>query len=489
MLAILQIFYLPGAVFARFSSIRVTPLSYFLVVGPLSLLLNHAITLLLTPGGFNHRPEWFAVAALEAALLVFVPTGRPRDFFRTDPKRFAGIERVFCGLAILASLYFLTRWMKSWGTVIHWTDTALSWNRWALEWAASTLPTISRFYPQMVAMVLSIPYQFTGQTEVEFFSLSAVTGIPFLAVGAMVSAFPFYPEKRASLSVACIAFIYFLNRISVPFSGYADAPLAAVVMIVLLFLMLAEPQEEADRDRPIVIGGLLAGLAAVTKQLGVLMIPLFPLLFLLSGRPRAGRSAFIKSAALSVVIAGSWYGIKVYDLITSRDQFGLPGIVETVPLGLLERIPGAIERLDQYLIPGWATRPLRLAAYGLLVLLAGVSVRREKKALIHLLIALAGTVFWILVASYDSRNLSLVVPFLALLLGGAANGSGAGTVESAKKRGSFRTGYAWVFFAVLALAGQMFLPDGVLIRQQKAGREEWIKAGAAFLPEAPGVKH
>ncbi|NDG86095.1 MAG: hypothetical protein EBX52_13785 [Proteobacteria bacterium] len=334
----------------------------------------------------------------------------------------------------------------------------------------------------MVAVVLSIPYQFTGQTGVEFFSLSAVTGIPLLAIGALVFSFRSYPEKRVTFSIACMGFIYLLSRISIPLSGYADAPLASVVMILLVLLSLHDSRKEASEGRLIILIALVAGLAAITKQLGVLMIVMVPTVVLVREGKPWNREKALKAFVIAAGIATSWYGIKVYDFFTGSDMFGLPGIVSTVQLGIFERIPPALRDLDGYLIPDSIPGVVRVVLYLSLALLIASGALRDVLARWLLTFSVAVAVFWVFVASYDSRNLSLAVPFMALLLGRSV----AARVKTAAVPGkfagvNFKPVYVWTLIALSAGVGQFLLPDEVLKREQKFWHEEWIKNGASFL--------
>ena len=195
-----------------------------------------------------------------------------------------------------------------------------------------------------------------GPAAVGFVFTFATVGLLYAAVSALRS-----PSQGALAALILVSTKFFVLHGA---SQYADIPLGFFILATLALLCLAEAQP-TTRHRLVVLAGLAAGLAAWTKNEGLLFIPVVFLTFLLSHRrtpdlARDARSVFVGLApALAVVLAFKLWMAAPNDLLADQ------GTAQTAAR-LLE-----LERYQQ-IDSGFVTAVLEVSARGAVpLLLAG----------------------------------------------------------------------------------------------------------------------
>ncbi len=215
------------------------------------------------------------------------------------------------------------------------------------------------------------------------------------------------------------------------FLGFTAFPVLAVVGVRLsepLFLALfAAAVLMADRDivtdRGAVAAGVLAGLATLTRSVGVTVIAGVAIGLWLKGRRRA---AIIHSAVAAVIIApwfvwvaGAKGGIDPRlsaSYGTYFDEVGQAGVSGVLP-GFDLSVVGPLARLTLPGAPGWLWYPL-VALLAVVIGWGGLVLARRVTSLLASIVAyLLMIAFW---PFPPDRFLWILVPWLALL--GAAGG-------------------------------------------------------------------
>ena len=183
-------------------------------------------------------------------------------------------------------------------------------------------------------------------------------------------------------------------------------------------LLLAQQAVAGQRARLVIVGALVAGGAALTKQAGLFIAAVYPILTWLlvyratntsRGRERLWRMP-LATAAILVTVVLPFYLVTQWAISTGQEasitQLLLNDMHEGRNLG--ERLLHALGLLRQ---------PLGSPLLILLVvaILAGL---RDKTARVLLLVVVVPFLFiWALGFSYDLRNIALVLPFAGMATG------------------------------------------------------------------------
>ncbi len=126
------------------------------------------------------------------------------------------------------------------GQIFQQWDAVVSWNRWAVDWAANRLPYATSFYPQLLPTNLSLSYVFMQSSEVWIFAKAFQFLFCLLLLLAMLDLariegkFGYVPGV-----VITYGLLVALLRFRMLSSGYADVPLAFFALASVYVLMLA----------------------------------------------------------------------------------------------------------------------------------------------------------------------------------------------------------------------------------------------------------
>jgi hypothetical protein len=196
-------------------------------------------------------------------------------------------------------------------------------------------------------------------------------------------------------------------------SGYADAPLAFFSWMPIYALLRADHAEDASqRLKWLVIGALFAAGAALTKQLGLYVAAVYPLLaWAWTAKCNAMRGT-LRLYLLVALLVAPWYVFKFIDVRSGHDVNNTSILVRDAHdgRGLPERFSHAGALLaDATTVPGGAL---------LVVVVAASLGDRRARWMLGLFIIPLGLV-WAAAFSYDLRNLAMLAPFV-----GAAAGIG-----------------------------------------------------------------
>jgi len=278
-LGFLQAFFLPGVAAIRLAKIGINlPLAILLGV-PFSLLANYFLIFLCTLLGASFRGPIFLLCA--ACLVhVFIQNKKSSPSLIGED---GGMELGAFVSAIISAayvLYFMTRWVKSFGTIIYWWDAYNAWNPWGLQWLNGKVPSGTSQYPQLIPMIYAMGYQFIGNSKVQFFSKAMVNSIPILiSVGGFLAAWS-NKGGRVAVFSAIIAFLFMTNRFLIPWSGYADAGLGGLVFALLLltfyFCRGEGPLAQRRVSRGLIWVAILVGFV---KPTGAVVSVIWPILF------------------------------------------------------------------------------------------------------------------------------------------------------------------------------------------------------------------
>jgi hypothetical protein len=257
-------------------------------------------------------------------------------------------------------------------------------------------------------------------------------------------------------------------------SGYADVPVAFMAYSAVYALLVARDTTDARRRRKyVLLGAVLCAGAALTKQAGLLVAAVYPLLaWLLVDRaagaaddaaarsaairpgPGNGRAALVHAAILAAMLLAliaPWYVCKQMAIHHRAD--------DALAARLLFDMHAGRNMAGRLLHAGELLRgAIGLPAAAALVVAVGWAMRDAVQRWLVALVAAPFTLVWTLGFSYDLRNLALVLPLVGMAAGigvvelaGVLRRSRATTADSARLpegpvlcRGDRDNGKAWV---------------------------------------------
>lgn len=407
LLSLLQLLVLPGLLLHRLLGLRLRGLESTVGIVILSLIGNYVLmhALMVTPLLRTVHLPW--IVAAEAVALGITYRDRLRDPVRVP---FIGLGLMLIGLALLAWLVG-----PELPSVFTTNDAVLSWNRWALSWAADQAPERTVMYPQLVPNLYAVVYILTGDAALQV--LAKPVAIAFPALILVICAAQAERGRLITAGVATVVALGLMVLLRKAFvSGDADVPAGALVLVAIAFALTA--RDAADPSDPVVLrqrvwlGAVAAATAAVTKQAGLLVAVVYPGLILLLFPSRCGRRLAAQSAGLIAVLALPWYAYSLLMIYLGEEHSNLGYLMYDLHAGrsIPERLVHAAS-----LISGHSWHWL-LVVFGLLFAV-GVFVSRARWPI--LLIVLPYTLLWGCFWSYAQRNLYPALPVAAFLAGWA----------------------------------------------------------------------
>jgi hypothetical protein len=226
-------------------------------------------------------------------------------------------------------------------------------------------------------------------------------------------------------------------------------------------------ENEKERNTMLWLGFIFAGSAALVKQPGVYIFLVYPFLAYLGVLryfPSGDRKKFYRTLffmfATSALIALPWYVFKQIAFIIGLDRpeiFDLAVIAADTHknIGLFAQMREALSTFDRYI---WL--------FPLVIL--GVVFLQPLYRWLVLLVVLPYPLLWAWVASYDARNLSIVLPVLGLIAGLSMDQIFQYMLKLLRPL-SFNRWKLFVFlplFLILLLTLNYLLPSARLLEQQ-----------------------
>ena len=323
-----------------------------------------------------------------------------------------GIMMVVVGVAslLLLDLIFSERHHSLFNT---W-DGIVSWNRWAVEMAQGEYEPIDGAYPILFPGLWSLIYRGQNDHTIWFLAKASMYLMPVLVTLATTVL-----VERAKLIEALVVALFgftffFVSRADFLLEGMMDVPVAVLMLCASVLIYLSIDNIENDNvdgaASDLRLAALFCGLAAITKQAGVLLIiPLLVAAFLVLRRSRAsiGASLGLATRALAPLL--------LFLLIYSQRQPDPLGNVDYLRTLSAETPAGESKWSHAYywLKTMWQPQMLLLvaalpfASFGLLKRPTGVV------GVTFLLTAIIGSFIFADCCSYEPRNgwwiLSLLV--------------------------------------------------------------------------------
>jgi hypothetical protein len=221
---------LPGLLLHRLLGLRSRGLEWAVGIAVLSLIGNYVLMhgLMVAPLLRTAHLPW--IVAAEAGALGIAYQDRLRH---TVTVPLIGLGLMLVGLALLA-------WLISPDvpSVFTTNDAVLSWNWWALSWAADEAPERTVMYPQLVPSLYAVVYLLTGDATLQVLSKPVAIAFPVLIL--LTSAAQAERGRLITAGVAIIVALGLLVLLRKTFvSGDADVPAGTLVLVAIAFALTA----------------------------------------------------------------------------------------------------------------------------------------------------------------------------------------------------------------------------------------------------------
>ena len=315
---------------------------------------------------------------------------------------------VIGGLAVSLLFWFFRRLTNNFGSVFTTWDAILAWNSWAQSWAQNT-PAVNFSYPQLLPLNLSLTYVLIGSFKISLFAKAVM---PIFALLTVLMVFELAVEKKQYGYLFAVVLIYLLYKKFMNdyiTDGYADIPVAFMTLTALVPYLRSEDFYQDKKE--VILSLLLAAAAAMTKQVGLFVLLILPVLALVNGKNKT-RSQFLNLLlwfGVGVVLVLPWYLPVAINALKDFSQSGF-----STYIGFSAQVQNSA---SPFLRVGQAF--LHLGKYmGLYLFLlpALFLVKRNFRWLI-LIFIIPFSILWGIIASYDERNLCITFALVAIVCG------------------------------------------------------------------------
>lgn len=439
-LSILQMVCLPGLLVQRLFPLPSCGVPKWVSVFGFSLLINFLLIVSLTLLGLYIQPTLWVVLALEIASILWlyrknllIPVesiaekvhnllGGLKDFRLrnvTSSHLFKLIEYVVFGvlaaLAVVDIIWLVKIFYYNFGTVFNTWDAVVSWNRWAVDWAQGSFPLDSSYYPQLLPVNWSISYVLLNGVELQFFPKLIM---PLFSIFILLMLFDLGVQTRSfGFFIAIIFTRLLIKKYTGEYiaDGYMDLPSSFFGFSCIYLLLRAHLSSGRGQFNInwIIASGLMAAAAALTKQSGLFILLLFPLLaWVLVLRSENSLSTRYKFKLIASVFGSAfllillWYGYKYITITLNNDSSNIAYVTSGIygDIGLLQRASDALVMLGT-------------PAYFLIALPFALFFVKPAYRWINILVVIPYTIIWLFWFSYEARNLALIFPLWAIILG------------------------------------------------------------------------
>jgi hypothetical protein len=436
LLSVCQICFIPGFIFYILlnrniidSKVLLIPVFSF----ALSLIINYILVTALSYFHIYTRLALIILILTEFAVLAFlVVLGRINTerynikmnvakawqdieiLFPLRKSTYGLLQFVFFSFSSLLLVFLLVILILNAGRVFNAWDAVVSWNRWAVEFYNNRIPAGTYHYPQLIPANWSIAYVLAGY-PLQFIPRAIM---PLFLI-FMVYSFIILGLKHRTI-------IYFLSSIFLYQTlmkfhwtdGDVDVPVAFFSILIYICLLLTEESDnEVDKKKYIILSLMFACGSAVTKQSGIFLLLIYPLLLLVMTR-HALVWTYRKIAAFCGLYVGmiAIIVLPFYLYIEMAIRKGLETSEINVVTNDIYNGASYSERLMNAcnLFTGAFSSKL-LFLIGIILFLFSLGDKTFR--ILNLSIVIPYFSIWALFFSYDLRNFAIMFPYLSLGIG------------------------------------------------------------------------
>ncbi|OQY36081.1 MAG: hypothetical protein B6243_03950 [Anaerolineaceae bacterium 4572_5.2] len=503
LLSIIQITFLPGILILKTLNVKKGFIQTLIFSFALSLIANHILVLLLTFLKINYSYIHYGIFAVELGLLwkfylrnLSMPIGELLFNWTTRISNYASeivsfpakksdrnIAKTLTGMVTtifvfwsLESLWWAIKlFIDNIGTVFTIWDSVASWNRWALDWFSNTPATITYRYAQLIPTSFSVTYSFMGSSQLQFFAKGFMPIFILYMLLLMLDLGLDY--KKSGYFIGLVATRYILQRFLGPYigSGYVDAPLAFFTLLTVYTLLKAKTTSNTKKQLDYVfLGTIFAAGTALTKQNGLLVFTLYPVLayFIIvkhieSLTTKEKLIKLTKYFLFAFILLLPWYVFNEYRLF-----MGEKTNVAILAGNELHKGRAPWERFLR------AISGIGIYAYLYLFVLLTLPFNTKDFRKIIYAILIPYSLIWGFLFSLETRNMSIALPLLGLATGLGAGGltEFAANLITKFKITNIKTHILIILLIVIMVTGGLLVPSAPLIDYHKEQQKHILNA-------------
>ncbi len=422
-LSIFQAWFIPGFLFLVFYR-NIKILDSIILSVPLSLVINYILIYILANLNLYTQSIFFLIIIIEIFLIFLILIKKYNfnvlmdemdNFFSMEKnKKLININFSFVNLMIFFLLIIYSFYaLKNVGLPVHVGDPLDMWNEWAISWSKNEIPYTVE-YPQAVPVLYSISYVLLNSYEVEYFTSSTCLIYPIWIFIIFLRLTYIFPEKKLLIKLSLIITTFFLLSILRNYSlfiGYSDPILVFTSTSVgYIFLYFFNKRENLD-FKNIFLLSLIAVSPAITKQMGLLVSYIFPVIYFLYNYfdNKLLYKNFIIITSIIFIISISWYIFPIYHYYqldfesTKFARLSSSAMMGKESLNFFMKLNLGLDYLF------WKFKYL-------ILILIFFSFKNKYSLSVFLLIVFPYFLIWSLFFVVDNRNFVMVSPFLGFII-------------------------------------------------------------------------
>ncbi|MFC1894318.1 hypothetical protein ACFLYH_00025 [Candidatus Dependentiae bacterium] len=458
-LSLIQIAFLPGFLLLRLFKLKLSLFITLIFSFALSLISNYVSIFFLTALGFYNRSVVYFTFCIELAFLLFLYFLEIKNLLNINIFSAIGneIKSLFDDLNVIYkqkySKYYYFYWIVIvfsllsilWvftfvlGNIVNLTtfircDSVVLWSKWSRDWFAGIFPKLTWHYPQLITANWSLAYKFLAE-ELQYFPKIIM---PLFSTYLLILMFHLgICKKQLGYFVGVIATTLFLRHAfgGMIQSALIDLPLTFMSFLSIYCLLRSQDLSNyLEIKKYLILGMIFVCGAAVTKQMGLFVVCLYPLLtYLLVLRKKEG---FFNSKQIfklgfyffifGLIITAPFYLYKEWQIFHGFDssEFSAIAIDQYQGKSLLGRFIYSTKIFLSYnvfflnVVKEYYLHFTVGAILGLVyATMLFFSLFDPSYRVLFFLIFLPYAALWSLFCCYDMRNLAMAVPFYGLGLG------------------------------------------------------------------------
>jgi hypothetical protein len=286
----------------------------------------------------------------------------------------------------------------------------VSYNPWAIDWSHNHFPSKTWDYPQLLPTNWSICYVLIGPLNgglpLEFFPRMIMGLFPLFALWLLWQKALNAQSDELAMGLVLFALLLYDMLSTYIGHGYADIPVQVMGLAAILVLL----ESKVFSLKTLLMGSALAAASSLTKQAGLWLVFVYPILsyLLLIKSQKFSRIKVYGLLGLQIIIMLSisltWYAHAWFITGHQALEWGFltHGVYQSA---------SQVSRLD-------FAYEITNAWYWLMVIVAIWAVRQKSEwRTSFVLISIPIMVIWLAGYDYDNRNLALGMPYIAMMAG------------------------------------------------------------------------
>lgn len=431
-LSLFQLTFIPGLIVTRLCKIQGFFQNILLTLG-ISPIVNYLFVFIMTSLGIYTRLTLIIFIGIEFLILfiVLIPVFKNytfinklkfflknfiRDYFNSEKiekgKGYRVIQLLVFLFALGILLFYLVYYASQYSSVFTTWDAVVSWNKWAVEWFTNHIPLGTSLYPQLIPANFSMTYQLINDERVQFF---AKYFMGLIEIFVIFTIFVIGVLKRKMVFFIAVIITGWLQFVlGSQGSGYVDTPVSYWALLSITCLILA--RNNKDQMKYILLGALFAAGSAVTKQVGLWIAIIYPILLVLLNREKklaVNKSSYFYILLIYFGILVPWYGFSLFQIISGSTSSNISYLINLASQGksIIDMIFSGFMLLCEHLSKNYSAGIVELII--LLVLIISSLWHKWCRKIVTLII-LPMFLAWLFFFSYDIRNINIIVPFVGI---------------------------------------------------------------------------